>query len=412
MKIYPNNKPWITKDLKSLLHKKKAILATREKHKLQEVQTEIKSAIYQAKLKYKQKMENMFNSNDTRQAWSYLKTIAEIKKKSTSYEPENKTEFSNELNSFYARFDTLDFGKEQNELNVTLRAKEDPEVISLEDVDKVLSKIKARKACGPDNICGMLLKSCLKQLAPIFAHLFQLSVNTQIVPKTWKTAKIVPVPKSSLPKSKHDLRPVALTSTIMKTFERIILSHLLPQVKPPMYNLPFAYSEGLGVDDAVLTLLHTLLKHLDTLGTKARLLFVDFHSASNTIQPHLLMDKLMNMNVNAKLIVWIQSFLSNRLQYVNFNGTLSDVIEINTGAPQGCVLSAVLFIIYTSDCRSLSKHAIVKYADDTVIIGLFPNEENVTIYSDIFFIRKKTYHECIYECLCLCIYECLYMNIS
>ena len=92
------------------------------------------------------------------------------------------------------------------------------------------------------------------------------------------------------------------------------------------------------------------------------------------------MDKLMNINVNAKLIVWIQSFLSNRLQYVNFNGTLSDVIEINTGAPQSYVLSAVLFIIYTSDCRSLSKHVIVKYADDTVTVGLVCSDEDVTTY--------------------------------
>ena len=88
----------------------------------------------------------------------------------------------------------------------------------------------------------------------------------------------------------------------------------------------------------------------------------------------------MNMNVNAKRIVWIQSSLSNRLQYVNFNGTLSDVIEINTGAPQGCVLSAVLFIIYASDCRSLYKHVIAKYADDTVIKGLVSNEEDVSTY--------------------------------
>ena len=148
----------------------------------------------------------------------------------------------------------------------------------------------------------------------------------------------------------------------MKTFERIILNHLLPQVIPRMDDLQFAYPEGLGVDDAILILLHTLHKHLDNvnLGTKARLLFLDFSSAFNTIQPHLLMDKLINMNVNAKLIVWIRSFLSYRLQYVNFNGTLSDVIEINTSAPQGCVMSAVLFMIYTSDCRSLSKNVIVK----------------------------------------------------
>ena len=121
---------------------------------------------------------------------------------------------------------------------MTLRAKQDPKIIiSLEDVDKVLSKIKARKACGPDNICGMLLKSCCKQLALIFTNLFQLSVNTQIVPQNWKTAKIVPVPKSSLPKRKNDLRPVALASIIMKTFESVILGHLLPKVKPRMDNL-------------------------------------------------------------------------------------------------------------------------------------------------------------------------------
>ena len=263
-----------------------------------------------------------------------------------------------------------------------MRSKNDPNIVISEDeVEESLNKIKARKAGGPDNVCGMLLKSCRKQLTPILTRIFQLSVNAQIVPIIWKTAKIVPVPKSSLPKCKNDLRPVALTSIIMKTFERVILGHLLPQVKPYMDSLQFAYSEKLGVDDAVLTLLHILQEHLDKLGTKARLLFIDFSSAFNTIQPHLLMNKLMNMNVNANLIVWIHSFLSKRLQYVNFNGTMSNVIEINTGAPQGCVLSAVLFIIYTSDCRSSSKHVIVKYADDTVILGLISNDEDVTTYT-------------------------------
>ena len=129
----------------------------------------------------------MPSSNDTSQAWSYLKTIAEIKTRSTSFELENKNEFSNEMNSFYARFDTKDFSKEQNQLNVILHAKKDPEIIiSLEDVDKVLSEIKVRKACGPDNICGMLLKYCHKQLVPIFTHLYQLSViQTTVCKLQW-----------------------------------------------------------------------------------------------------------------------------------------------------------------------------------------------------------------------------------
>ena len=56
-------------------------------------------------------------------------------------------------------------------------------VISLKDVDEALNKI-----CDPDNICGMLLQSCRKQPAPILTHLFQLSIHTQTVPKSWKTA--------------------------------------------------------------------------------------------------------------------------------------------------------------------------------------------------------------------------------
>ena len=47
------------------------------------------------------------------------------------------------------------------------------------------------------------------------------------------------------------------------------------------------------------------------------------------------------------------------------------VIVINTGAPQGCVLSALLFIVYTNALSLSSENCkIIKYADDTVVIGL------------------------------------------
>lgn len=54
---------------------------------------------------------------------------------------------------------------------------------------------------------------------------------------------------------------------------------------------------------------------------------------------------------------------------------MSNVIVTNTGAPQGCVLSPVLFSLYTDDCRSVSDDCtIVKYADDTVILGKIVND--------------------------------------
>ncbi len=75
-----------------------------------------------------------------------------------------------------------------------------------------------------------------------------------------------------------------------------------------------------------------------------RLLFVDFSSAFNTIQPHVLVKKLIS---EFKL-----DFLSDRIQRVRVNRTFSDTLITSTGSPQGCVLSPLLYILYTNDCVS------------------------------------------------------------
>ena len=56
---------------------------------------------------------------------------------------------------------------------------------------------------------------------------------------------------------------------------------------------------------------------------------------------------------------------------------MSDIITTNTGTPQGCVLSPSLFILYTNDCVSDKDSVhILKYADDTAILGLIRDDES------------------------------------
>ena len=235
-----------------------------------------------------------------------------------------------------------------------------------------------KKAAGPDGLCGKVLKFCNNQLSSILSKLFQVSLDSHCIPILWKTSELIPVPKSTLPKVKNDLRPVALTAIIMKCFERLVLYYIKPVVKPFLDRYQFAYSKTIGVDDAVITLNDIIRSHLDSPGSHARILFVDFSSAFNTIQPHILMEKLIKMKVNSNIVLWIHNFLTNRIQYVKFNGVKSDILVINTGAPQGCVLSAFLFTIYTTDCTSSSGSiVIIKYADDTVIIGLLKCDDDV-----------------------------------
>jgi hypothetical protein len=103
---------------------------------------------------------------------------------------------------------------------------------------------------------------------------------------------------------------------------------------------------------------------------------VDFSRAFNTLQPHLLVDKLLAMDVNPRLISWVHSFMTSRPQQVRVGSTLSDVMVTNTGAPQGCVLSPVLFTIYTADCRTADASNLqIKFADDTSLTGLLRDSD-------------------------------------
>ncbi|KAI3372497.1 hypothetical protein L3Q82_022696, partial [Scortum barcoo] len=185
-----------------------------------------------------------------------------------------------ELNTFYARFESTSPAVEVQ------KAQEDhcPPVISRADVCRTLKRINTRKAPGPDGIPGRALKVCADQLADVFADIFNVSLLQSVVPTCFKETIIVPVPKKTKILSLNDYRPVALTSTIMKCFER-------PQA-------------------------------------------------------------------------------------VRMGSTTSSTLTLNTGTPQGCVLSPLLYSLFTHDCVAThSSNYIIKFADDTTVIGLITGDD-------------------------------------
>jgi hypothetical protein len=101
------------------------------------------------------------------------------------------------------------------------------------------------------------------------------------------------------------------------------------------------------------------------------LLFIDFSSAFNTIIPQQLICKLDKLGLSTYLCNWLLDFLCQRPQVVRVGNNTSSSITLSTGAPQGCVLSPLLFTLLTHDCTATySNNHIVKFADDTTLVGL------------------------------------------
>ena len=386
--IYINNnqRPWINKDIKCLMSKKREMYKNNDAKQAKVIQGDIDKQIAAAKSAYKEKMLAKMSS-DMKSAWKGIKSMAGLNDDSSSttfsyLSADGKSRLANDLNEFYVRFDDPLL---RSDVTTHFSASDDFsfEEIPVDEVCKQFLRCKVGKSSGPDHVSTNILKVFAYQLAPVFTTIFNFCIRKGVLPDVWKLASIVPLPKKPNPKANNDYRPVALTSVVMKCFEKILKSRLSSFVK--LNENQFAYRKGRSTKDACLTLDHYIRSHLEKPGTYARVLFIDYSSAFNTIVPSILLDKLSTFNVPNYLKRMVAAFLHNRKQYVNIDNRQSNVISCDIGCPQGCVLSPFLFSIYTDFLQSEHDNVkLLKYADDMALIGLldFKSKNDPNDYFD------------------------------
>ncbi len=92
--------------------------------------------------------------------------------------------------------------------------------------------------------------------------------------------------------------------------------------------------------------------------------------------PSKLAVKFRALGLNNSLCSWILDFLTGRRQVVRIGSNISSPLTLNTGAPQACVLSPLLYSLYMHDCVAAnSSNIIIKFADDTTVVGLIIDDD-------------------------------------
>ena len=90
--------------------------------------------------------------------------------------------------------------------------------------------------------------------------------------------------------------------------ERVVSKHITSSVVDKLDPLQFAYKARRGTEDATLTLINVIAQHLQQSNASARVLFIDFSSAFNTMQTHILIQRLADLSVNGGIIHWERFF--------------------------------------------------------------------------------------------------------
>ena len=242
-----------------------------------------------------------------------------------------------------------------------------------------MKALREKTSYGHDCISTKLLKRGLPALAAPLTHIINLSIMSGIVPEQLKLAKVVPVHKGSDPKLCNNYRPISLLPSISKIFEKVMFSKLMSFFNHTnaLYRHQYGFRSGHATVHPMIHLLNACAQaHNQRPPEHTLSIFCDLSKAFDIIDHSILLYKLHNMGVRGVALSWLESYLTNRKQYVEIENTKSDIKIIKHGVPQGSVLGPLLFLIYVNDINTKNDNNTLCFADDTTIFvtSSDPNE--------------------------------------
>ena len=356
-----SNKPWFNKHcarkravyvkLKNKLIKDKSILAT---SKLKAEAKKYKYIIKKAKNDYFNKINlelKHLKTNDPKQFWKLIN------------KSDNNSKNHNDqvdIDDLYNHFKNL--GDSQNLVNTEF----DPRnikhsinefinmSITIDEVNEIKTKLKNNKSCGPDSIVNEFIKFCPPIVIDIITKLFNVVLDTGIIPKPWCLGYIVPIyKKKGSTSDPNNYRGITLLSCIGKMFTAVLNARLTKYLD----CTGLIGEEQAGFRAKYSTMDHIFSLHciIDIyLRNKKKLYcaFVDYKKAFDLINRTDLWSKLISSGINGKIITVIYNLYNQAKSCVKHNNSISEFFNCNVGVRQGENLSPLLFSIFLNDLEN------------------------------------------------------------
>jgi len=378
-KIHSLRKPiWMTrKALKLIRKKRKTFTKFKDAHHfaVKSACRAAKSGIRKARKNFESKLAQNIK-HDIKSFYAYARSKSKCKVhvgpliNSNGNTTSSPFDMAAAFNKYFASVFTTEDTNTFPSAPVTTNAQCSDINFTVHDVLNNLHKLRPDKAAGPDNLLPRFLIEIKDYVAHPLYLLFRKSLDESCVPDDWKCADVSPVYKKGNRNKVENYRPISLTSQVCKLFESIIRDAVVKYLETNLLiqDSQHGFRKGRSCLTNLLSFLDKVTGELDS-GKSVDVVFLDFAKAFDKVPHQRLLQKLASHGITGKLYHWISNWLSDRMQRVCINGSLSDWILVLSGVPQGSVLGPILFLIFINDLDCDITNWILKFADDTKIFG-------------------------------------------
>lgn len=238
------------------------------------------------------------------------------------------------------------------------------------ELGNIIKELKNSYSAGIDGITTNILKLSIEHNISPLVCLINRMFEEAVFPDVLKIAKIIPVFKKGNQEEIENYRPISLLSIISKIVERSIFNRIIRfLVKHKiLHNSQHGFMRGKSTATAIYRFLDTLYENVDN-NLKTVGIFMDLSKAFDLVDHKLLLSKLNAYGLRGKINELLESYLTNRYQFVEINGHYSDRKPVLTGVPQGSVLGPLLFILFMNDLPKIAQEqSLTMFADDTTYI--------------------------------------------
>lgn len=250
---------------------------------------------------------------------------------------------------------------------------------SVSELSHIINTLNSKKTSGNDKTSNYLLKKMPRTFISLLVIMMNHIINIQYIPKVWKFGVITAICKPKKDNTQiSSYRPITQLSAISKLLEKKMDLRIRTHCKANnlINQCQYGFQPKKSTEIAAAKLITDISQGLNSQKPTIAVL-IDFQAAFDTIWHKALIYKMHSMNFDKNIICLVKSYISDRTFAVKINNKLSTIKQIVAGAPQGGILSAIFYLIYTNDfpqpSSTMTQIKRIMFADDTVIYTITKN---------------------------------------